>query len=483
MVTLSASQLQRTTPEAQGIASSAILRFVQAVEGQIHELHSFMLLRHGAVVAEGWWSPYAANRPHMLYSLSKSFASTAIGFAVAEKRLTVDDQVLALFPDNTPAQVSENLAAMRVRHLLSMNTGHDEDTVPYLRTRADGDWVKAFLECPVVYQPGTHFLYNSGATFMLSAIITELTGLKLIDYLTPRLFEPLGIEGATWEEAPSGMNIGWAGLNIKTEDIARLGQLYLQKGLWNGTRILSEAWIEEATSYHSDNSSQQSMDWAQGYGYQFWRCRHNAYRGDGAFGQYCIVMPEQDAVLAITSGVADMQSVLDVVWDHLLPALNGSTLPDHPADQQALASKLSSLAYQPPQGQHVSPVGEQVSGRVYALDPNPFNLQTLTVDFADAECILTVKTTTDTTRIHCGYGAWQEQMLAPLTPYVLVAASGVWTSEDTFTIMARRFSTPYVYTVALCFAGDQITITGDVNVAFDSAQQHVTLTARRVQGS
>ncbi len=483
MVTLRASRLQRTSPEAQGIASSAILKFVQVVEEQIHELHSFMLLRHGAVIAEGWWSPYAANRPHMMFSLSKSFTSTAIGLAVTENRLTVDDLVLSFFPDKAPAHVSENLAAMRVRDLLSMSVGHETDTTRVVRNRPHGDWVKGFLEQEVVYQPGTRFLYNSGATFMLSAIITKLTRLKLIDYLTPRLFEPLGIEGATWEESPLGINAGGWGLNIKTEDIARFGQMYLQKGLWNGSRILPEDWIIEATSFQIDNAgTSTNIDWQQGYGYQFWRCRHNAYRGDGAFGQYCIVMPEQDAVLAITSAVTDMQSVLDAVWDHLLPALSGSTLPDNPADQQTLTSKLSSLTYHPPQGNHTSSVAANVSKHVYTLDANILNIQTLRVDFSAAECVLTVKMATDTARIYCGYGEWREQMLAPLTPYVLVAASGVWTSGDTFMITARRFGTPFVYTVTLHFAGDQITIEGDVNVGFDTMPKHVTLTAHRVQG-
>src|SRR5579871_6592573 len=146
MVTLRESQLQRTSPEAQGIASSALLNFVQVVDEQIDEMHSFMLLRHGAVVAEGWWSPYAANRPHMMFSLSKSFTSTAIGLAVAEKRLTVEDLVTSFFPDDLPAQVSEKLASMRVRDLLTMSVGHETDTTGVVRNRADGDWVKGFFE-------------------------------------------------------------------------------------------------------------------------------------------------------------------------------------------------------------------------------------------------------------------------------------------------------------------------------------------------
>src|SRR3954470_10159745 len=177
------SQLPYSAPEAQGLGSSAILGFVEAVEQNIESLHSFMLLRHGHVLAEGWWAPYEAERPHMLFSLSKSFTSSAIGLAVAEGRLSVDDLVLPFFPEDAPANPSAHLAAMRVHDLLSMSTGHDVDTTLYLRQQPDGNWAKAFLARPVEHTPGTHFVYNSGATYMLSAIIQKLTGTTLLEYL------------------------------------------------------------------------------------------------------------------------------------------------------------------------------------------------------------------------------------------------------------------------------------------------------------
>ena len=218
----------------QGISSAAITAFVKAAQKSIQSLHSFMLLRHGTVVAEGWWYPYRPEAPHMLFSLSKSFTSTAVGFAVAEGRLSVDDSVLSFFPDDAPKKVSPNLAAMQVRHLLSMSTGHDQDATERTLRRKDRNAAKAFLSLPVEHEPGTHFVYNSAASYMLSAIVQKLTGQTLLDYLTPRLFEPLGIQGATWESYGNhegvAVNFGGWGLNVKTEDIARLGQLYLQKG-------------------------------------------------------------------------------------------------------------------------------------------------------------------------------------------------------------------------------------------------------------
>lgn len=237
------SGLPRSLPEAQGVSSKGILEFVNAVETKNLNLHSLMVVRHGNIVAEGWWGPYAPDLKHTLYSLSKSFTSTAIGMAVAEGKLTVEDKVVSFFPKDLPASVSPNLAAMRVKDLLTMSTGHDTDSTPALRNSAETNWVKSFLAFPVEHEPGTFFVYNSGATYMLSAIIQKLTGENVLTYLTPRLFKPLNILGADWEVDPNGINTGGWGLRLKTEDIAKFGQLLIRKGMWNGKRLLAENWI------------------------------------------------------------------------------------------------------------------------------------------------------------------------------------------------------------------------------------------------
>lgn len=341
--------LLREAPEALGVDSNGVLAFLDAVEQAKEPLHSLMLLRHGCVAAEGWWAPHAPEQPHVMWSLSKSFTSSAVGMAAAEGRLSIDDPVLGFFPEDAPRRPGKRLTEMRVRHLLSMSTGHAEDTRMALTSRDDGNAVKAVLAQPVRYRPGTHFLYNNGATYLLSAILQKVTGETLLDYLRPRLFDPLGIQAPTWEMSEQGICWGYMGLSIRTEDIARFGQMYLQKGVWNGAQILPAAWVEMATSKQVDNShhilagNPPPPDWRQGYGFQFWRCRHNAYRGDGAFGQYCIVMPDQDAVVAITGEVMDMQSVLDMVWDCLLPALHANPLPANRDAAARLAERLRGL--------------------------------------------------------------------------------------------------------------------------------------------
>jgi CubicO group peptidase (beta-lactamase class C family) len=461
-------ELPRQPPERQGIPSSAIDSFIDAVQKHVDELHSFMLLRHGAIVAEGWWSPYRADRRHMLFSLSKSFTSTAIGLAVAEKRLSIDDSVLSFFPNDAPVHVSKNLAAMRVRHLLSMSTGHAKDTMPALHKRRDKNWVKAFFACPVMYQPGTHFLYNTGATYILSAIVQKISGMTLLDYLKPRLLDPLEIENSTWEMSPQGICTGGYGMNVTTEDIARFGQLYLQKGDWHGKLLIPEAWVTEATSRQIANDNEKNADWQQGYGYQFWRCQHGAYRGDGAFGQYCIVMPEQDAVLAITSAVADMQPVLNLVWEHLLPAMaKTDPLRENPEAQTKLKQKLGSLAYLAPQGKTSSPIAADVSGKTYTLEPNDLKFKTISFDFSEAmNRTVTIHNAKGKHVIVCGAGVWREGKSTLFGTYPSVAASGTWAANDMFVITLRFYETPFVYTLACHFTGDQLTVDYSVNVGF-----------------
>lgn len=344
-----AEPLPRSTPEAQGISSAAVREFVEATDKEINTLHSFMLVRHGQVIAEGWWKPEAAEKPHVLWSLSKSFTSTAVGLAVAEGKLGLEDKVLKFFPDQAPADASENLKEMRVRDLLSMSGGHDAE--PKFEI-ANGPSVRGFLEQPVTHQPGTWFRYNTPGSYMLSAIVTKATGQKVRDYLMPRLFEPLGIENPEWGATAEGYNFGGYGLFLRTEDIAKFGLLYLQKGKWHGKQLLPEKWVEMATSKQVDNSqapSAKNSDWRQGYGFQFWRCQNGCYRGDGKDGQICLVMPAQDAVIAITALTGQMQTELDLVWQKLLPTFRGEALPSDAGEQEKLKAALARLEAHPAQ--------------------------------------------------------------------------------------------------------------------------------------
>ena len=240
--------LPRSTPEAEGVSSAAIQAFIDGLAKNKHEMHSFILARHGRVIAEGWWAPYEAKLPHTLYSLSKSFTSTAVGFAAAENLLTVDHDVVSFFPKDLPEKVSDNLAALKIKHLLTMSVGNEKD--PTHDVVKEQNWVRSFSSQPISHPPGARLLYNSAATYMCSAIVNEVTGQTVLDYLIPRLFEPLGIEEPTWETCPRGINTGGWGLSLRTEAIARFGQMLLQKGQWDGKEIIPEEWLEDATKFH-----------------------------------------------------------------------------------------------------------------------------------------------------------------------------------------------------------------------------------------
>jgi len=462
-----AVNLPRSSPEAQGVSSSALLSFIEAADRDIDSLHGFMLLRHGHVVAEGWWSPYNPESRHMLYSLSKSFTSTAVGLAIAEGKLSVDDEVLKFFPNSAPADPSHNLKEMRVSDLLRMSTGQQSEP-----PRPDNEsWSKAFLAHPVPFKPGTHFYYNTSGTYMLSAIVQKATGQNLLDYLTPRLFEPLGIEHPTWEMSPEGVATGGYGLSVRTEDIARFGQLYLQKGKWQGRQIVPESWIDAATSRQTSNGSNPNSDWDQGYGYQFWRCRHNIYRGDGAFGQYCIVLPEQDAVIAITSGVRDMQAVMNLIWDELLPAMKLSALAPDNAARKKLEQKLKSLSIPPQEG---SASGAKVFEKKFVFPANDRKLEAITLESSgnDGNVTLVAQVNGVERRIVCGRNDWQKGRIAwGQFPEQPMAASGAWTEDDTFTAKLCLYETPYVFTIRLKFTGQELQYNAEMNVSFGPTKE------------
>jgi CubicO group peptidase (beta-lactamase class C family) len=473
--------LPRSAPEAQGIPSSAILAFVEAAEAKNLGVHSVMVLRHGHVVAEGWWAPYGKDDPHMLYSLSKSFTSTAAGLAVAEKKLTLDDSVLSAFPEDAPASPSDNLKGMRLRDLLAMSTGHHADDVERgFSFGGDEVLTKAFLALPVAHKPGTHFWYNTPATYMASAMVQKATGQKVVDYLKTRLFDPLGISGQTWEESKQGVTLGGFGLKIKTEDIARFGQLYLKKGMWSGQRLLPAEWIAAATARQTSNGSSPTSDWEQGYGYQFWRCRHGLYRGDGAFGQYCIVMPEQDAVVAITSGTRDMGAIMNLVWDHILAGMKVGALPADAKSRAALTAKLAALAMPVQPGDATAARAAEVSGRTYAFPKNDDGIESLAIEVGPEGTTLRITQNGREGRVPCGHGTWKRGGVLAVTGGAQpVAASGAWTAADTYTARLWMYESPFQWTLGLRFEGDALHVDVEQNVGFGSAAgKHPTVVGR-----
>ena len=325
--------------KASAQMDAAFEAYLKAVADSAEDLHSILVLQHGKVLEEKFFVPDTA---HILNSVSKTFTSTAVGFAISEGLLSLDDKLVDLFPESIPGEPQPYLVDITLRHLLTMNSGHGTDPTYAVRKGGD-DWVKAFMEWPIDYEPGTCYCYNSLGTYVLSAAVQKVTGQTVVDYLETRLWQPLGIDKPFWEESPAGINTGGWGLYLRTEDLARMGLCLLSGGKFGGKQVIPADWVaemskaqvpsvnaginerrmKELVAEHPEITyfNPDLSDWVQGYGYQMWRCRHNAFRADGANGQYIIVIPEKDAVVVTTAHIQDMQQEINLIWEHILPVL------------------------------------------------------------------------------------------------------------------------------------------------------------------
>ena len=329
--------LTKSLPRAEASAkmAKAADKYFAAVAKEGQDLHSIMVVKDGNVVLEKWMSKGKENEPHILNSVSKTFTSMAVGLAISEGKLALDEKLVDIFPEHCPDNPSEYLKEITVEHLLTMSCGHSTDPTHESWEVKDKSWIRFFMEHPVTHKPGTLFCYNSLGTYVLSAIVQKRTGEKVADYLYPRLFRPLGINNVSWLESHEGINTGGWGLFLKTEDLAKMGLMILQNGQFNGCQVVPAEWIESASSaqvpcvpagMNSDDADKlrkvaKTSDWLQGYGYQMWRCRYNAFRADGANGQYIIMIPDKNAVVVTTANIRDMQGEINLIWKYIYPAL------------------------------------------------------------------------------------------------------------------------------------------------------------------
>ena len=296
--------------------------FKNAVERTGLRVRNVILVRQGEERSELHWTEDA---PRNQYSVSKSFTSTAIGIAIDEGLLSLDQRVAEFFRDEVPPEHREMYREVTLRHLLTMSIGHDKGLLmaEHRPVMTEKDWVRFCFRQPVVFTPGSRFVYSNVNTYLAAVMLQRTVGQSLVEYLRPRFFEPLGIEAPGWETCPMGHTFGASGLTIRTRDLVKLGQLYLQRGIWDGRRIISERWVRDATDRQIDTSEVTTgEDWKHGYGYQFWRGTHQSFRADGFLSQFCLVLPKEGAVIAINSDDDRMQPILDCVWSEIVPLLH-----------------------------------------------------------------------------------------------------------------------------------------------------------------
>jgi CubicO group peptidase (beta-lactamase class C family) len=444
--------LPRSAPADQGVDPAAVLAFVDAVEADpAIELHSLMVVRHGQVVAEGWWAPHTAERTRLLYSLSKSFTATALGFALEEGRVGLDDTVVSHFPELDGEITDPRSRSVTLRHLASMASGHNRDMLQEALTRDPQEPVRGFLLVPPDTEPGSIFAYSQPCTYTLAAVIQRAVGMSLSAYLRPRLFDPLGIGEVGWLAWPPGREQGFSGLFARTEDVAKLGQLYLQRGRWGDTQLLPEHYVDQATSRQIDTPNQDNVDWRQGYGFQFWMARHG-YRGDGAFGQFCVVLPDQDAVVATTGGTEAMQAVLDNLWKHLLPGL-GTGRPDD-ATQRDLDQRLAGLGLPACVAKPSPPRWEDWTDRRFPVAPGAEGapaapLASVDLRHTDHGLEVTIAEPANALTFPVGAGDWL--VSAPHDRHgdpVPVATSGGWLDDHTLRVEVIFLESPHRMDIA-----------------------------------
>jgi CubicO group peptidase (beta-lactamase class C family) len=423
-----------------------------------------MFLRHGKVIAEGWWKPYSPDYKHILYSASKTFTATGIGLAVSENRLKLTDKVYSFFPYSQPDTLSDYMKDLTIQNLLTMSVGQD----PEPRSMGNnGDWINTFLSTEPVHKPGTVFMYNNMATFMLSAIIQQVTGQTLYEYLQPRIFRPLGISGADWDLNPQGINLGMIGLRLHTEDLAKFGQLLLQQGVWNKKQLIPKEWVVEATSFKIESNggsprlSKDENDWTQGYCYQMWRGRNNTVRLDGMAGQFVVLIPDKNAVVVFTANARNTQDELNLIHNYLIPAIKSNTaLLKDQASFDKLQKTQSGLSLKTQeQAVNNSAFESKISGKEFMLDNNDYNIQSVYFAFNNDGCSFALKRDNQITTFKAGSGNWKttktplSSLLAPprnlssksidasysIPQSSFVAASGYSWADNTTLEFSTRF--------------------------------------------
>ena len=441
--------LPLSTPEAEGVSSAGILKFLDAVDKGKNELHSFVILRHGKIISQGWWSPYGKELKHVMFSVSKSFTSIGVGLAIAEHKLTLTDKVISFFPQSLPDTLSIYMKEMTVQDLLKMSAGMNTD--PLFNARGSNDWPKTFMSAPVENKPGTIFKYNNMASFMLSAIVQKATGEKLVDYLKPRLFDPLGITNFTWDDAPGGYTFGAIGLKLRSDDMAKFGQMLLQKGKWNNKQIVPESWVAEATSFQimsnapENKTPKELNDWEQGYGYQFWRGRNKTFRADGLGGQFIIVVPDKDAVVVLTCAATSTQEELDLVWNNLLPAMQDKSLHEDKKASSELAKRIAALSVSGTSTGASPTLLKKISGKRIEFAQNETGVSGLTISFQNTDVQVQIERGTEKFDIKAGLEDWKFSQ-TPLNTLagpprgklpIQVASKYSWANAVTFELTSR----------------------------------------------
>lgn len=459
------TEFERVTPESVGINSVDILWLLDQLESGFTEPHGLMIMRHGKICAEGWWSPFAPGIRHGEQSHTKTYAATAVGIAYTEGILKLDERIIDIFPDEAPKDPSENLRKLTIRDVLCMGCGMDEMPAP------SHNWIHDFLHTPVNHTPGTTYMYNSTGSTLLGAIVQKKTGLELSEYLKTRLFDKIGIDCSNhkWMCMPDGTQIGGGGLFATTEDNLRLMKLYADGGIWNGERILDAEYVRQATTLQNESATEAeknppAKDNFVGYGYQIWMCRPKGiYRADGAMGQFTIVVPDLDMIIAITEnagGAHWAQTTLDKMWefldrvrDHEQDPAEKSENDEHKSKELKDRMQRLSLPREKyaPYSSYISKINncsfivekeklyfvDYITGHIMAGSPLPDAVTEFKFEFGPDTCFLTYKTASGEYRLNIATDGSQRFNVFEGALVSQALMSAYWEKENELHIISR----------------------------------------------
>ena len=431
------------------VNNEALTGFFEAMKQRNREVHTLQIYRGGKKLLRVAMAPYSCTDSRENYSLSKTFTATVAGIAVSQGLLDLHDSLAGILGVKG---LSPRCAAMTLEHALSMNTGHAEDAIRRMGNAEDA--VSAFFSVEPEYEPGTHFTYNSGATCMVAAAVEKASGMSFFDYACENLFYPMGITDVSWDRVADGHCVGATGLHICNDDILKLGLLYAGKGVYQGRRYLPEAWIERATSPVSDNSSSDLPDWKNGYGYQVWLNARDGYRGDGAYGQLCLVLPGHDMVVAVQGSIGGMQGEMDEVFRLIDQICQPSGRPAPLAFPTLESEELGSLSGQ------------------WHLDPNFAGIQTVRLVTEGDRVRLTFGDGFALQTLEAAVGTWTENrlMVRNMTPSHMCWISYAEKKEirvaaccarqgDVLQIQLRHHTNPHAEVYEFRTEGDRLTWT------------------------
>lgn len=371
-----------------GIDTALMIDLLKA--GKKVGMDSIAINRRGKKVLSAYFYPYKEENPHVMYSATKSFISTLMGLIIDEKRVNLDDCVLSFFPEIEPKNMSKYKEAMTVEHLLTMTTGHSICSIASLNESFVEDWVKLILDEPVPNEPGTVFLYDNGASYMIAAIINKVLGRSVLEFAKERLFDPMNITNFVWQTCPKGVHIGGWGLYLTTDDMLKFGQLFLQKGMWDGQRLVPEWWVERATRKHISTNPKEENN--LGYGYQWWGTPWG-YCAAGMGGQKIYVVPDKDMVVAITtSGGGDCNDMPDAMMEQfIIPAVDNGCATQQDVLQQELEALIKEMTLPPKKQRNIfSNCTKEINNKQYKFEDDKV-LNTIELSFDKESMEATIK--------------------------------------------------------------------------------------------